>query len=170
MTIEIEHKQRFALSPETYWRDICLSLAYTERLFLEALGFRSMEVLEHTGSYEHGLKRRLRLTKPLDAPAAVTKLFGAEVTLEEHSEFDAAAQCLHYRMVPGLLADRIDIHGTVRVRADAGEVEQIGNTNLTCRLFGLGGIIEPFMARSTEQSNADKAAFTQRYIAEKQLR
>ncbi len=170
MTLEIEHRQRFALCPETFWRELCLSLAYQERLFCEALGFRSMEVLENTGSYEQGTKRRLRLRKPLEAPAAVTKLFGSEVTLEEHSEFDPAAQCLRYRMVPAILADRIDIHGTVRLRVDASAVEQLGSTSLTCRLFGLGGIVEPFMARSTEQSNADKAAFTLRYIEEKQLR
>jgi hypothetical protein len=127
-------------------------------------------VLENSGSFEHGLKRRLRFSKPIDAPGAITKLFGSHVTIEEHSSFDAIAQCWTYRMVPSLMADRIDIRGRVRAEVNERGVEQISENSVTCRLFGLGSIIEPFVARSTEEGNADKARFTRRYIEENKLR
>lgn len=170
MTIVLHYRQQFDVSPETYWRELCLSLAYQERVYNEALGCKHMQVLENTGSYETGVKRRLRFTKPIDAPAAINKLFGSAVTIEEHSEFDAVQKIWTYRMVPALMADRIDIRGRVALQHNAQGVEQVSENSVTCRLFGLGSIIEPFVARSTEEGNADKTRFTQRYIAERGLR
>lgn len=169
MTIELTHRQRFPVSAQTYWRELCLSLEYQERLYREALGCLRMEVLENSGSLEQGIKRRLRFTKPIQAPAAITKMFGSAVTIEEHSSFDAERQLWSYRMVPSIMGDRIDIRGRVRIDARESEVEQISDNTVTCRLFGLGAIIEPFVARSTEEGHADKTAFTRRYIVEKKL-
>ncbi|MDB4991234.1 MAG: hypothetical protein JWN04_6412 [Myxococcaceae bacterium] len=170
MTQEIAHRQQFAVSIETYWRELCLNLDYQERLYCEALGCARMEIVELTGDYEKGMKRRLRFTKPIDAPAAITKLFGTHVTIEEHSEFDAREQCWSYRMVPSMMADRVDIRGRVHIVQGDGTIEQRSLNTVSCKMFGLGSIIEHFVAKSTEQGNADKAAFTRRYIEEKKLR
>jgi hypothetical protein len=170
MIVQISYRKTFAVCAETYWRELWLNLAYQERLFCEALGFRSMEVLENSGDYERGLKRRLRLVKPVDGPAAVIKVLGSVMTLEEHSEFDPAAQRWSYRVIPGRMADRLEVHGSLQLQRRPGGVEQLSADTLTCRMFGLGGLMEPFMARSTERGHADRAAFTQRYIAERQLR
>jgi hypothetical protein len=169
MTIQISHRQTFDVCAETYWRELCLNLAYQERLYCEALGFRSMQILAHAGGYEQGMKRRLRLFKSLEAPAPVHGLFGSVVTMEEQSEFDPSAQRWSYRMVPVGLPFGIEVCGNLRLAICANGVEQVSETNLTCRLFGLGSAIEPFMARSTEQGHADRVAFTQRYIVENRL-
>lgn len=169
MTIELENRLHLPVSQDTFWQALCLSLEYQERLYREALGCLNMQVLENTGSFEQGIKRRLRFEKPIDAPAAITKIFGAAVKIEEHSEFDARAQCWRYRMVPAIMADRIDIRGTIRIEANGSGVEQVSHNSVTCRMFGLGAIIEPFVARSTEEGHRDKTEFTRRYIAEKQL-
>lgn len=171
MTIDLEYRQTFDVSVETYWRELCLSLEYQERLYCEALGCNRMEVLDHAGDFESGMKRRLRFTKPIDAPAAVTKLFGSAVTIEEHSEFDARQQRWSYRMVPSVMGDRIDIRGSVSLaKSQNGSVEQVSSNSVTCRMFGLGSIVEHFVAKSTQEGNTDKANFTRRYIAEKNLR
>jgi hypothetical protein len=170
LTIEIENRQTFDVSVETYWRELCLSLEYQERVYREALGCVRMDVIEHTGDFQTGVRRKLRFEKPIDAPAAITKLFGSTVTLEEHSEFDAAAQCWSFRMVPAIMADRIDIRGVVRARENNGKVEQLAHNSVTVRLLGLGTIIEHFVAKSTREGSADKTNFTRRYIAEKGLR
>jgi hypothetical protein len=167
---EIAHHQFFPVSVETYWRELCLSLVYQERLYFEALGCQHMQVLEHKGSFEEGVQRKLRFTKPIDAPVAITKLFGSNVTLEEHSEFDAREQSWSYRMVPSIMGERIDIRGRVRLVPQDGGVMQHSLNTVSCKMFGLGPIIEHFVVRSTEQGNADKARFTRRYIEEKQLR
>jgi hypothetical protein len=149
---------------------LCLNLAYQERLYCEALGFQSMQILECDGGYEQGMKRRLRLVKSLEAPAPVLGLFGSVVIMEEQSEFDPIAQRWSYRMVPAGLTHRIEVRGSLRLARCASGVEQVGETSLTCRLLGLGSVVEPFMARSTEQGHADRVAFTQRYIVENRLR
>jgi hypothetical protein len=171
VSIESESRHTFAVSTtEIYWRELCLNLEYQERLYCEALGCRRMDVLEHSGDFEHGMRRKLRFEKPIDAPSAITKLFGSAVTVEEHSEFDAKEQRWSYRIVPAMLADRIDIRGVVRAAEQSGAVEQIARASVNVRLLGLGSIIEHFVAKSTEEGTRDKADFTRRYIAERGLR
>jgi hypothetical protein len=170
VTINLAHRHTFNVSPETYWRELCLSLEYQERLYREALGCPRMEVIEHVGDYEQGMRRRLRFTKPIDAPAAVTKMFGSAVTVEEHSEFDPKAQRWSYRIVPALMADRIDIQGAIEISPSANGVEQRSTNTLACRIFAIGSIVEHFLRKSTEEGGRDKNSFTERYIAEKGLR
>lgn len=168
----IEHKsvETFEVSPETYWRELCLSLAYQEHVYREALHCTRMEVLEHTGGYEEGMRRKLRFTRALEAPAAVTKLFGSTVAIEEHSEFDAKAQRWSYRIVPAVMGDRIDIRGSVTLKPCERGVEQHGITNVGVRIFGLGSIVEHFVLKATEEGSADKNRVTRRYIVDKGLR
>lgn len=170
MTINLTYRHTFDVSPETYWRELCLNLEYQERLYREALGCPQMTVVEHVGDYETGMRRKLRFTKPIDAPAAVTKIFGSAVTVEEQSEFDPKAQRWSYRIVPALMADRIDIRGTVEIAPLPKGVEQRSTNTLSCRMFGLGSIIEHFLSKSTDEGSSDKNRFTERYIAEKGLR
>ncbi len=168
--IEAEYRQRFSVSAETYWRELCLSLEYQERLFREALGCISMKVIEHEGSYETGMRRRLRFEKPIDAPAAIRKVVGDCVSLDEVSEFNAQEKRWSYRMLPAVIGERVEIRGVVRLDENADGVEQLSTNTVACRIFGLGSIIEHFVAKSTVEGNADKATFTQRYIVEKGLR
>jgi len=170
VTIELNYRQHFDVSVETYWKELCLSLAYQERLYSEALGCSQMQVLENSGSYETGVKRRLRFTKAIDAPAAITKMFGSHVTIEEHSQFDAAHKTWTYRMVPAIVGERVDIRGRVQVEERPDGVEQMSGNSVSCRLFGLGSIIEHFVARSTEEGTADKTRFTLRYIEQHGLK
>ena len=116
------------------------------------------------------MKRKLRFTKPIDAPAAVTKIFGSAVTLEEHSEYDAKAECWSYRMVPAMMGERLDIRGSIQLSGTNGSVEQVSKNSVSCKIFAIGSIIEHFIAKSTQEGNADKAEFTRRYIREKGLR
>ena len=170
MTIQRDSRHLFEVSPETYWRELCLSLEYQERLYCEALKCTRMEVLEHTGNYEEGMKRKLRFTKPIDAPMAITKLYGSAVTVEEHSEFDPKAGRWSYRIVPAVMGDRLDIRGNIGLRPIATGIEQFSSTSVTCRIFGLGTIIEHFVMKSTDEGSADKNRFTLNYIKEKGLR
>ncbi|MET0342901.1 MAG: DUF2505 family protein [Polyangiales bacterium] len=170
MTIELTNRQRFEISGETYWKDLCLNLAYQEALYREALKCDRMEVLENSGSFDTGLVRRLRFIIPIQAPAAIHKVVGSEVHIEQHSEFDAQKRTWTYRIVPSMLKDRIDIRGVMHVEQREGAIEQVTLNTIGCRMFGLGGIIEPFVARSTEDGHKDAAAFTRRWIAQHQLK
>jgi hypothetical protein len=116
------------------------------------------------------MRRRLRFEKPIDAPAAIRKLVGEVVTIEEVSSFDAREKRWSYQMLPAVIGDRIEIRGVTRLDENAAGVEQLAKNTVSCKIFGIGSIIEHFVAKSTVEGNADKAAFTHRYIQEKQLR
>jgi hypothetical protein len=77
-------------------------------------------------------------------------------------------------MVPSIMGDRIDIRGRVQVFASGNgtepRTEQRSVNSVSCRLFGLGGIVEPFVMREAAAGHHDRYLFTQRYIAEKKLR
>jgi hypothetical protein len=167
---ELERRCEFPVGEETYWRELCLSLAYQERLYREALGCIGMEVQMHEGNYEQGMRRRLRFHKPIDAPAAVTKVFGSTVTMTEESSFDARERVWTYRMIPSVMADRLEIRGSIRLAPGPQGVTQLSHNSVSCRLFGIGGIVEHFVGKSTVEGNEDKRRFTERYIAELGLR
>jgi Protein of unknown function (DUF2505) len=167
--IESEYRQRFAVSAETYWRELCLSLDFQKRLYCEGLGFIRMEVLEHKGDYETGMHRRLRFEKPLEAPLPIRKLVGQNVIIEEISQFDPREKRWSYQMIPAVIGDRVEIRGAVRLDETAAGVEQLSRNSVSCKIFGIGSIIEHFVAKSSVEGNADKAKFTQRYILEKGL-
>ncbi len=170
MTLETHAREAFAVDPETYWRELCLSLDYQERLYRDALGCTRMEVIELRGDYETGQTRRLRFEKPIDAPATVRKLFGEVVTIEEVSQFDAKLQRWSYRMLPPLLGDRLEIRGVLRLAVTPAGVEHVSVSTVTCNVFGIGSVLERFIAKSAAEGAADKAAFTRRYVAERGLR
>jgi len=169
MTIETCARETFPVDAETYWQKLCLNLDYQERLYREALGCTRMEVLELKGSYETGQTRRLRFEKPLDAPGPIRKLFGETVTLEEISSFDPKLGQWTFRMLPPLLGDKLDMRGVVSLEKAARGVEHVATHNVTCNVFGIGGLLERFIASQAVEGSADKARFTRRYIAEKGL-
>jgi hypothetical protein len=170
VTIQTDFRQRFAVSSETYWRDLCLSLEYQERLYTEALGCTRMEVVQLDGSLESGQKRRLRFQKKVEAPLAVRKLVGDTVSLEEVSEWNAAEQRWSYRMIPAVIGDRVEIRGALHLDENQGGIEQISTCTVSCKIFGVGSVLEHFVAKSSHEANVNKAAFTRKYIADRGLR
>jgi hypothetical protein len=169
VTIQNDVLQRYRISAETYWRELCLNLDFQERLYGEALNCTNMQVVELDGTYETGQRRTLRFQKRIDAPLAIRKLVGDTVTLEEVSEWNARDRTWSFRMVQAALSDRLDIRGVIRVEDHAEGVTQTSRNIVTCRIFGIGGLIEHFVAKSTKEASADKAAFARRYIEERGL-
>jgi hypothetical protein len=83
-------RHRFAIGNDAFWRDVFFHRPFVERLYREALGATSFEILSETGDLTSGLSRRLRFTQTVDAPAAVRKLFGESTTMQEEGRFPVA--------------------------------------------------------------------------------
>jgi hypothetical protein len=170
VTQELSLQQHYDVSIDTYWEELCFSIEYTRRLYLEALGCSEMTVLKNEGDRATGISRHLRFIKPMDMPGPIARIFGGHVTMDELGEWDAREQRWSYRMIPSIMGDRIDIRGRVQASASAAGTEQRSVNTVTCRLFGLGGIVEPFVMREAAAGHNDRMRFTLRYIAEKKLR
>ncbi len=170
MTQELPLQQHFDVSVDTYWDELTFNLDYTRRLFAEALDCFDMVVLKNEGDRATGIKRHLRFTKPMEMPGPVMKIFGGKVTMDELAEFDPRQQTWSYRMVPSIMGDRVDIRGRVQVFPKGSGVEQRSVNTVSCRMFGLGGVVEPFVMREAAKGHRDRYEFTLRYITEHALR
>jgi len=169
--MQTERREHFPIQADRYWQDLCLNLDFQEPLFREALGCEAIEVVRNEGSYGAGLHRHLRFVKASNAPAALRKVLGEKVTVEEIGEFDPHHQRWSFRILPGVMADKLSIEGTIALE-DGGNrsVVEVVHQTFACSLFGIGGLVERFIAMSLEEGERARARYTQTYIREKNSR
>ncbi len=159
------HRETFPVSADTYWRSLCLSLQYQEQLYRECLGCDDMEVIENQGDADTGVRRSIRFSKRLEAPAPIRKLFGDKVTFEEIGHFDASERRFSFSMRPPMMGDNLRIEGSIQaIPTPDGACEVVTETRFDCDLFALGKLIEHFSAKSAREGQRDKASFTHEYI------
>ncbi len=155
------------LDADRYWRDVFFSRSFQERVYLEALGCERVEFLEERGDLATGLARRLRFVQRMDAPAPVRKLFGETTSMEEDGRFDPATKRWNFRMIPDRMADKLEITGeTWLEERGPGRVERISDLNVNVKIFAVGGLVEQFIASSTETQNQKQSVFLKRFISE----
>jgi hypothetical protein len=146
-------RDAFDVDAERFWRDVFFSRPFQERMYKEALGCTRVDFLDESGDPKQGATRRLRFVQPTDAPAPVRKIFGEATTMEEDGRFDAASQRWRFQMIPDRMADKMDITGETWLEAKgAGKVERVCTLNVNVRIFAIGGLIEQFIASSTQDS------------------
>jgi hypothetical protein len=166
--MQTERRERFSISAARYWQDVCLNLNFQERLYREGLGCEAIEVIKNDGSYDAGLRRHVRFVKASNAPAGLRKVFGDKVTVEEIGEFDPRQQRWTFRVIPGVMADKLTIRGSITLEDGGnGSVVEVLQQTFSCSVFGIGGLVERFVAKSLEEGERDRARFTQTYIREK---
>jgi hypothetical protein len=160
-------RDTFDLGKEAFWRDVFFDRRFLQRLYMEALGCESFEVVAESGDLGSGLTRRLRFTQKIDAPAPVRKLFGETTTMEEDGRFDPQAGVWRYRMIPSKMPDKVSISGTTSLEPDGEHrVTRVAELDFAVSIFGVGGLVEKYMAKQTTESMERQARFTRAYIAE----
>ena len=95
------------------------------------------------------------------------KLFGETTSMEEDGRFDPASRRWKFRMVPDKMADKIDITGETWLEdKGGGKVERVTELSVGVRIMVVGGLVESYIASSTEASYAKQTAFTRKFIGE----
>jgi hypothetical protein len=164
---KITVRDAFDVDAERFWRDVFFSRTFLERMYKEALGADSVQILGEGGDAASGVTRRLRFSQKVDAPAPVRKLFGETTSMEEDGRFDPASRRWKFRMIPDKMADKIDITGeTWLEEKGAGKIERVTELNVGVRIMVVGGLVESYIASSTETSYAKQTAFTRKFIGE----
>jgi hypothetical protein len=167
MKITISHD--FHTDPETFWSKLFLDPEYNRALYKEGLQFPDYEVLEERDTGTE-VVRRVRVTPKQEAPAAVQKLVGGRFSYVEEGRYDKASQRYRFRVVPATMADKIKAEGELRAEpAGAGRMRRVVDMTIEVKVFGIGGIVESFVAKSMQDSYAQAATFTNRWIADKGL-
>jgi hypothetical protein len=159
-------RDRFGIGKDAFWRDVFFHRPFLERLYREALGCSSFEILSETGDLASGLSRRLRFSQKVDAPAPVRKLFGESTTMEEEGRFDPASGKWSYQVIPGKMPDKVSIRGTTWLEPEgAEEVTRVSELSFSVSIFAVGGLVEKYIAKQTEESMEKQARFIREYLA-----
>ena len=144
-------------SPSAFWARF-LDSDFLLGLFRH-LRFTSYEILERRA--EGGdIVRRSRGEPPIEAPALVKKLLGPKFAYVEEGRWTHADQRWAWRTIPGVLADRSDIRGTMWIE-DLGQERSRMHVDATVevRLPALGGMVEATAARELREGWAKTAEY-----------
>jgi hypothetical protein len=130
----------FACTPDAFW-DIFMDPEYTRALYLEALNFSSLKVLEDRDG-----SRKLHLVPRVSLPGPLAKLVGDSFAYEQHGALDRARGVWTWRMMPPAGSTKkqmVSTRGTITVVADAeGRCRRSDEVQYEAHLFGLGSLVE----------------------------
>ena len=168
--MKFEVRNVFDTDVETYWNEIFFSEEYNARMYSEALGFSSFELLELTGEKGGDRRRRFRTEPAADAPAVVRKVVGDRLSYTETGEWRASTGIWTYAIETSQASDRVQIGGRLWAEpTEDGRCMRVAEINVSVKIFGVGTVIEKFIERTTRDSYVKASAFTNRFIAEKGL-
>lgn len=167
MKVTISHE--FNTDCDTFWDKIFFDPEYNRALYRDGLQFPEYELLEERDVGDH-VVRRVRVVPKQDAPAAVQKLVGGRFSYIEEGRFDKKTKHYTFRVVPSAMPDKIRTEGELRCEAvGPKKMRRVIDMNIEVKIFGVGGIVESFVSKSTQDSYAQAATFTNKWIADKGL-
>ncbi len=159
-------KHRFPVSKETFWQKVYFNGDFTKGLFLEGMNCESFEVLSQSGSVDTKLERRIKSTPRVDMPKALKKVLGDAVSYTESGTFDASTGRYTFKVATSALPDKIKISGIYWVEeVGDNEVERVCELTFEVKVFGVGKLVEQFIAQSYVENQQNADAFTAAWIA-----
>jgi hypothetical protein len=159
-------KHRFAVSKKTFWESVYFNEDYTKGLFLEGMNCESFEVLSQSGSAGTKLERQIKSTPRVDMPKALKKVLGDAVSYTESGTFDASTGRYTFKVATSALPDKIKISGIYWVEeVGDNEVERVCELTFEVKVFGVGKLVEQFIAQSYVENQQNADAFTTAWIA-----
>ncbi len=161
-------RHRFPIPPAQYWSEVFFDTEYNCGLS-EALGNKSMEVLEQKGDVATSLKRVICCTPVVELPGPLRKLFGDSVTYTEKGQWDAKTGRWKFEMTTSTFGDKVKTTGVIWTEAHGAEMERICEVEFVVKIFGVGGMLEKFLCDSMLDNQKKAAAFTEDFIREKGL-
>lgn len=156
-------------SVDTFWK-VFFDPEFNQRLYVDGLGFDSWKQI----SFEDKESRIERVVDVIpkvgDLPGPLKKLVEGGISYRERGTFDKATQRLKLAIEPSKLQDKLTISGLLYAQpAGDGKCRRIYESSVTCRMFGLGGMIEGRILSDVKTSYDKAAEFTNRWIKDKGL-
>jgi hypothetical protein len=160
----------FETDKDTYWNKVFFDPEYNRRLYLDALKFKSFEIVEQTGAPGEVRTRKMRTEPASDAPAVVQKLIGNSISYIEEGRLDPQTGIWTYSIVTSKLADKVKIGGRFWVEPKGEKkIDRACECGIEVKVFGVGGAIESYIEKTTRESYEAAARFTNQFLREKGL-
>jgi hypothetical protein len=167
MKVTISHD--FAIDPDTFWSKIFFDTDFNRALYIDHLGFPEWQVVEERDAGTE-IVRRVRVTPKQDAPAVIKKLAGNSFSYTEEGRYDKAAKRYRFRVVPSAMADKFRTEGELRAEPlGEKQMRRVVEMTIDVKIALVGGTVESFVQKQTQESYAQAAAFTNRWIKDKGL-
>ncbi|OGQ79636.1 MAG: hypothetical protein A2289_10380 [Deltaproteobacteria bacterium RIFOXYA12_FULL_58_15] len=111
------------------------------------------------------LERVVRVSPDREIPKPVAKVIGSNrIEYTEYVQYEYGKHLAKWYTKSSVLSDKVETHGEVRFAEVPGGVKRILNGEITVKIFGVGKIIEKFVAADIERGYEDAAKFTQQWI------
>lgn len=167
MKLTIAHE--FHTDVDTFWSKLFFDPVYNRALYIDALKFPEYNLLEEKDQGSTVL-RRVRVTPKNEAPAVVQKVVGGNFSYVEEGTFDKATKRYRFKAIPDKMADKFVSSGELRAEPLGDKrCRRVAEMNIEVKIFGVGGMVESFIAKSMNESYEQVAAFSNRWITEKGL-
>jgi len=161
-------RHRFSTTKDRFWGEVFFDDEFNRGLS-EALDNESMEVVEQSGEVSGTLKRTLTCTPRMDAPGPVRKILGDSMDYTETGEWNAKTGRWEFSMVTAALGDKMKLNGAMWAEECGDEIERVCEIEFSVKMFGMGKVIEKFLATSIVENQEKAARFTQDFISSKGL-
>ena len=146
------------MSVDDSWR-IFFDDAFERALYDEKLRFPKYELVENRDQGET-VRRKIRVTPRLDAPAAVLKLLGSTFGYVEDGTFEKKERVWRSRIITNVIPDRLGASFVVRAEPTGeGRCRRTIDLDLDVKIFGIGGLVEAAFEKNLRDGWRDSAAF-----------
>jgi hypothetical protein len=162
----IEHT--FDCDEDTFWKEIFFGEEFNRRMYLDRLKFKQWEVSEFRET-ESSIDRTVNVTPKVDElPSAIKSLIGDNLGYREVGKFDKNRKRYALKVVPSVMADKIDVHGETWVEPlGPARCRRIFEVHITAKIFGVGSIIEKRILADLQLSYNAGATFTAEYLKQR---
>lgn len=158
----------FETDPDTFWAKVFFEDDYNRGLYLEGLGFKSYTPISLDEKPDGTKVRRFRTEPKSEAPAVVTKLIGGALDYEETGTFDPKTKIWSYQVRTSKMAEKVRIGGKYWLEARGEKrLERICEVDIAVDVFGVGGVVESFIEKTTRDSYVRATEFTNAYLRRK---
>ncbi len=161
-------RHRFSTTKDRFWGEVFFDEEFNRGLS-DALDNESMEVVEQSGEVSGTLKRTLTCTPRMDAPGPVRKILGDSMDYTETGEWNAETGRWEFSMVTAALGDKMKLNGAMWAEECGDEIERVCEIEFSVKMFGMGKVIEKFLATSIVENQEKAARFTKDFISSKGL-
>lgn len=158
------------LDVDTFWNKVFFDEEFNRRLYLDKLRFRRFE-RQSFEEGQDGSRQQTLLTEPrVSMPGPIQKIVGESFYYLETGHFDPQSKRYKLNIEAPSFKDRFRLEGELWVEPKGDKsVERIFAVDCQVKIFGVGGMIESFVEKTTRESHDLAVEFTKAYAAEKGL-
>lgn len=159
-----EIRDSFDCDAATFWR-IFFDGEYSKALYVGHLKFDVFDIVSLEKDSEGNVKRRTKQAPHVEIPAVAKKVIGDSTGFTEDGRFDVKTQRWTFTVTPATAADKVQTKGEMWCESRGeGRIERITRIDTKVKIFGIGGVVEAFIEKTTRTLYGQAAEFTRAWI------